>query len=147
MARFFGVTVDAVNGWSKNGMPGTPGRAGAKGRYDLGAIGQWLYGRQRRNGNHTDDTNPLPRSAKARYEHYRALYWAIKCKKELRQLVPVEEMERACVVRSSTFVNALSSLPGIIGPLGANKSVLDLQEVVRNVCDDILRRLYGEGDE
>ena len=143
VARYFGVTTDAVNGWARNGMPGTPGRAGGHGWYSLAAIGQWLYRRGQRTGSGGGGPVGAPQGARGQYEHYRALYWGLKCKRELGKVVPKEVLERECMLRSASFCAVIDEAPGVLGPLVAGKSAQDASAIIRDWGDEVKQRLYG----
>lgn len=114
----------------------------------MAEIGQWLYGRSRGgSGGGGDGHHSAPKGSRAQLEHYRALYWGLKCKRELGKVVPKEVLERECMARSSAFCAVLAEAPGVLAPLVAGKSVKDAMEVIRRWNDGVRRDLYGTDDD
>ena len=121
-------------------MPGRPGH------WDLLAVAMWRLARLRKPQTGGNGNGALPTNPRQRREHFQAERERLKYETETRQLISIDEHERALTMRSGWIVTVLDTLPGIFAPLVAGKTVAESQRVMQQTCRKLRQQAYGDAE-
>lgn len=125
VARFFGVSTEAIEQWRKASMPGR------RGRWDLAKIAQWRLGKARRKEDPEDDDvhTSAMRAAKLKREQAAAELQRLKVEQVAGRLIDRDEVESGHLARTRYFVAVLERIPSELIPRVCGVALADAQAV------------------
>lgn len=145
-AEWFGISVQAVDGWISRGCPAvTRGSAGVAWVFDLRALAEWRY-----SSNATQDaaSDPESLSPKDRLDWYRGTRERTRHMQEIGELIPAAEYEAALASALKAVAAGLESLPDLLERDAAlsGPAVERAINVIDGLRDTIYRRLAHESN-
>ena len=134
VADFFGVTLEAVAGWVRKGMPGSHRK------YDLKAIATW---RQVKKPDVSKDDPDLE------WKRHRAALMQLRLQERRGELVPIEEHEqvvlRVCAIFRSGLLALIPTLSGQLVGLGAREVKAAVEGRVHDLLQNVSENVRNAG--
>jgi hypothetical protein len=136
LARFFGVTPQAVNAWARNGCPKI-----GRGKWDLKDVHEWWVENIHAAG------SDAPELLKLKAEHLREKirYDRVKADEAEEKVMPKADFTDAWSWRMSEMKSGLLSLPLRLAPLVAGKTELETRKALENELWQILEKYSRDG--
>jgi phage terminase Nu1 subunit (DNA packaging protein) len=143
VAEFFGRGLDAIDRWSKAGMP-TEGHA----KYDLAKIAQWRLssaGQKTLDSGQGGKTLDAERQERLAVLKERKLTLRQKRLVEARKLLPADEVREQCLRKTHAINTGLQALGRMLAPQLVNCA--DIHQIESTISQRVnaLRLAYAEG--
>ena len=149
LAEIFGVSVDTVSAWAKRGCPVLErGRKGVEWKFNTASVSGWLVQQAQEPPASEGDARPAPNFDKerARREQIDADLAELKLRKERGELIELETILSAVRSEYAVVRTRFGSLPGRLAPQIDPERAIELQPVIADQVDDILRELSVDDD-
>ncbi|WP_430430204.1 terminase small subunit [Oceanicaulis sp.] len=152
VAEIFGVAVDTVSAWVKRGCPVLQiGRKGIQWKFNTADVSDWLVQDALRQATSPDGEDANAEAIniaveKARREQYEADLAELRLRKERGELIELETIMSAVRSEYAVVRTRFGSLPGRLAAQLDPERAIELQPVIADQVDDILRELSVDDD-
>jgi phage terminase Nu1 subunit (DNA packaging protein) len=152
-AAELGVNPETIRRYIREGCPHS--RKGNKFYVYVPEVQQWMKenGRTGEQGNKAEDASPDLEAVRIRKELALARKYEIAVAREMKQLMPREEVYHLCSVAASSFRNAISGLSSKLAVMLEGRTTAERQDIIeaehKHYLDELSRRFQaiGDGDE
>ena len=149
LAEIFGVSVDTVSAWVKRGCPALErGRKGVEWKFNTASVSGWLVEQAQEPSPPEGDARPAPNFDKerARREQIDADLAELKLRRERGELIELETILSAVRSEYAVVRTRFGSLPGRLAAQIDPTRAIELQPIIADQVDDILRELSVDDD-
>lgn len=144
VAKFFGVHVQTVHDWVRDGMPGGGVGKGKRGDYDLSKIAAWRE--EVRRAEQLSEAGAGDSPALERYRAARAQREELALKSDRSELIPVNQVSEQLGRLGATLSEQLNDLARTASYRCAGRPAQEIEEILTGEFGRVLSKFKIDGD-